>query len=295
MPDARRLHGTLSTIDVGAPRPDGRSGRMAHREVADSTRTGRRLGWRSVTLGVGLPVIGAAATVVLWWLAIVVFEIESFIAPTPAQVLAAFNRRPEYLLDNALVTLQETAQGFGLTVAVATIIGVALASSRHVEQAMYPVLVALNAVPKLAFAPLLIIWMGFGQGPKVVMVTLMCFFPIVLATVTGLTSMPAEFVELARSLSASRWQTLVKIRIRAALPQIFVGLKTAMPLAVIGALVAELFGATKGLGFVIQNSGADTATSFAAITLVAGMSIVLFYLLVVIERLLLPWVRETTA
>jgi NitT/TauT family transport system permease protein len=210
-------------------------------------------------------------------------------------VVSAFNRLPGYLLENAWVTLLETLQGFGLTVLVATAIGAILASSRIVEQAMYPILVALNAVPKLAFAPLLIIWMGFGSGPKVVMVSLMCFFPIVLATATGLTSMPTELVDLARSLSASRWQTLVKVRFRAALPQIFVGIKTAMPLAVIGALVGELFGSTAGLGFVIQNAGADTAIAFAAIALLAGMSIVLFYLLVVAERLLLPWVHDTTA
>jgi NitT/TauT family transport system permease protein len=244
---------------------------------------------------VALPVLGALGTVALWWLAIVVLDIESYIVPTPAAVAEAFTRLPDYLLQNAWVTLQETLQGFGLTVLAGILIGAALSSSTVVERAMYPVLVALNAVPKLAFAPLLIVWMGFGQGPKVVMVVLMCFFPIVLATATGLTSTAADLVELSRSLSASRWQTFVKVRLHAAMPQIFVGLKTAMPLAVIGALVGELFGATEGLGFVIQNAGSDTAVAFAAIALLALMSIVLFYALVVIERFMLPWVRETTA
>jgi NitT/TauT family transport system permease protein len=123
----------------------------------------------------------------------------------------------------------------------------------------------------------------------------MCFFPIVLATATGLTRTPAELVELTRALSASRWQAFAKIRLPAALPQVFVGLKVAMPLAVIGALVGELFGSTAGLGFVIQTAGADTALSFAAIVLLALMSIVLFYVLVAVERLLVPWIPETTA
>ncbi|HYN93338.1 MAG TPA: ABC transporter permease [Pilimelia sp.] len=247
------------------------------------------------TAALWLPLAGAASTVALWWLAIVVLDIESYIVPTPTAVAGAFARLPGYLLDNARVTLLETLQGFGLTVVAGLLIGMLLASSRLVEQAMYPVLVALNSVPKLAFAPLLIVWMGFGQGPKIVMVVLMCFFPIVLATATGLSSTPAELVELSRSLSANRWQAFVKVRLHSALPQIFVGLKTAMPLAVIGALVGELFGSTAGLGFVIQNAGADTAVAFAAIALLAIMSIVLFYVLVVVERLMLPWVRETTA
>jgi NitT/TauT family transport system permease protein len=264
---------------------------MTGRDAPAGARGGRRT---NVLAAVGLPVLGMAGTVLLWWLAIVVFGIESYIVPTPRAVASAFGRSTDYLFENALVTLQETLIGFALTAALGTLIGVALASSQLVEQALYPVLIALNAVPKLAFAPLLIVWMGFGQAPKVVMVGLMCFFPVVLATVTGLTSTPADLAELARSLSASRWQTFVKIRLKSALPQIFVGLKTAMPLAVIGAVVGELFGSSEGLGFVVVNVGPDTALAFAAIALLAVMSIVLFYGLVVVERLMLPWVRETT-
>lgn len=250
---------------------------------------------RAAAIAVGLPVLGAAATVGLWWLAIAAFDIQSYVAPTPGQVASAFARMPGYLVDGAWVTLLETLEGFGLAVAAGVLAGMALASSRLVEQALYPSLVALNAVPKLALGSLLTVWMGFGQAPKVVMVVLMCFFPIVLATVAGLTSTPAELAELARSLSASRWQAFTKVRLPAALPQIFVGLKTAMPLAVIGAAIAELFGSTAGLGFVIYTAGSDTAVTFAAIGLLALMSIVLFYAVVVVERLLLPWVRETTA
>ncbi|MEJ3750891.1 ABC transporter permease [Actinomycetes bacterium KLBMP 9797] len=242
-----------------------------------------------------LALVGGAGTIGLWWLAFLVFGVESYVAPTPPQVVAAFSRMPGYLFDNAWVTLLETVQGFGITVVLGLLFGALLASSRTLEQAMMPSIVALNAVPKLAFAPLLLVWMGFGQGPKVVMVILLCFFPVVLSVVTGLTRTPADLAELARSLSATRWQAFVKVRLPSALPQIFVGLKVAMPLAVIGALVGELFGATAGLGYVIQNAGSDTALSFAAIAMVAVMSVLLYYAIVLAERLLLPWVGETTA
>jgi NitT/TauT family transport system permease protein len=224
----------------------------------------------------------------------IVLGIESYIAPAPPDVIAAFARLPGYLFDNARVTLLEVVGGFAVTTGLGLAIGGALATSRTLERTVMPTLVALNAVPKLAFAPLLLVWMGFGQGPKVVMVGLLCFFPIVLAVATGLTRTPADLVELARSLAASRWRTFIRVRLPAALPQIFVGLKVAMPLAVIGALVGELSGSTAGLGFVIQTAGADTGAAFAAIMLLALMSVALFYTLSLAERLLLPWVRDTT-
>jgi NitT/TauT family transport system permease protein len=265
---------------------------MAARETTNggSRRRGTVLG-----LAVGLPLAGGVAFVALWWLAIVVFDIQSFLLPTPAAVGDAFLREPAYLLENAWVTLTEVLIGFAITVVVGMVIGGILGSSKVIEQAVYPTLIGLNAVPKLAFVPLLIVWMGYGRSPKVTMVVLMCLFPIVLPIVSGLTTTAADLVELSRSLSASRWQTFIKVRLPAALPQIFVGLKTAMPLAVIGALVGELFNADAGLGYVIQSATSDTPIYFAAIAVLAVMSIVLFYAILGIERLLLPWVRDTTA
>ena len=243
---------------------------------------------------VGLAVAGAVAAVGTWWLAIIAFKIESFIAPTPLQVADSLIREWAYLLDNAAITLAETAQGFGWSVLIGVGFGALLAGSSIVERAFMPTLVALNAVPKLAFAPLLVVWLGFGAGPKVVLVILMCAFPIVLSVMAGLSSTPADLAELARSLSASKWQMFYRIRLPGALPQVFVGLKVAMPLAVIGALVGELFGASEGLGFVVQNSSSDIGLTFAAVALLSLISIVLFYAVVLIERLALPWVKGTT-
>ena len=159
---------------------------------------------------------------------------------------------------------------------------------------MYPVLLALNAVPKIAIAPILVLWMGFGAGPKIVVTFLLCIFPIVISTATGLKATPAELLELIRSLSASPAQAFLKVRFPASLPHVFVGLKVAISLAVIGAVIGEFVGADKGLGHVIVASGSNVNTSlaFAAMVLLALMSIVLFYALVALERWLVPWARH---
>ncbi|GIF01377.1 ABC transporter permease [Paractinoplanes rishiriensis] len=260
--------------------------------VATAEQPGTRR--RGPVGAVALAVIGGAVSIGLWWLAIIVFEIESYTAPTPPEVVEAFSRMPGYLFDNAWITFLATVQGFGITIVLGLVIGGVLGSSRTLERAFMPSLVALNAVPKMAFGPLLLVWLGVGRAPSVVMAVLLCFFPIVLAVITGLSRTPAELAELARSLSAGRLQTFLKVRFPSALPQIFVGLKVGLPLAVIGALLGELFGAGAGLGYIITTAGSDTALSFAAIALVAAMSIVLYYILVLIELILLPWVKETT-
>jgi NitT/TauT family transport system permease protein len=261
---------------------------MAVGASATSTR-------RGPVSAVGLAVLGGAVSIGLWWLAIIVFDIQSYIAPTPPDVVKAFSRMPGYLFDNAWITLLATVQGFAITVGLGVVIGALLGSSRTLERAFMPSLVALNAVPKMAFGPLLLVWLGVGRTSSVVMAILLCFFPIVLAVVTGLSRTPSDLAELGQSLSASRWQMFRKVRLPGALPQIFVGLKVGLPLAVIGALLGELFGAGAGLGYIIVTAGSDTALSFAAIALVAAMSIILYYILVSIELILLPWVRETTA
>jgi NitT/TauT family transport system permease protein len=241
-----------------------------------------------------LPALTIAALVGLWWLATIVFDWKPFLVPDPKDVWNELVRQRHILPGHVRTTLVETLEGFFLAIALAVPAAVAIAYSRLLEATIYPALVALNAIPKIAIAPLLVIWMGFGSGPKVTMVVLICFFPIVISTATGLKSTPAELVDLVRSLAASPLQQFVKVRFPAALPFIFVGLKVAISLAVIGAVVGEFVGATEGLGYVIVASGqnANTSLAFAAIVLLALLSIVLFYALVIAERLLVPWARE---
>jgi NitT/TauT family transport system permease protein len=256
----------------------------------------RRRRSSELAIAAGLPIVGVAGVVALWWLVAVVFRIQTLLLPTPADVVGAFARLPGHLLRQTWVTLVETLEGFALALVAGLLIALALASSRVLARMFYPLLVAANAIPKLAIAPLLVVWLGFGRFPKVVMVFLVCFFPIVIATATGLTSTPTELAELFKSLSASPRQAFLKVRFPGALPHIFVGLKVAVGLAVIGATIAEFVGAEGGLGFVIIQAGsnADTPLAFAALSLLGIMSIVLFYAIVGVERLLLPWARATT-
>jgi NitT/TauT family transport system permease protein len=242
-----------------------------------------------------LPVIGLAGVIVLWWLATVVFSIEPYLLPGPGDVFDKFFDQPGYLLQETGTSLLETIEGFLLAIVIGVPIALVIVSSRVLERLVYPLLLMVNAIPKIAVAPLLVVWMGFGQWPKVVMVLLMCFFPVVISTAQGMKSTPTELVELLRSLNASRMQEFFKLRLRYAMPQIFTGLKVAISLAVIGSVIAEFVGATRGLGYVIQQSGAsaDTTLAFAAITLLSIMSILLFYGLVLLEHLLLPWAQET--
>ncbi len=249
----------------------------------------------SPTAAVLLPIVGLVGAIALWWLATIVFSIQSYLLPSPGDVVSTFLGQPSYLLKETGTSFLETVEGFLLAIVLGVPIALLIVRSVILERLVYPLLLMVNAIPKIAIAPLLVVWMGFGQWPKVIMVLLVCFFPIVISTAQGMKSTPVELVELLRSLNASRVQEFFKLRLRYAMPQIFTGLKVAISLAVIGSVIAEFVGATQGLGYVIQQSGAsaDTALAFAAITLLSIMSIVLFYGLVLLEHLLLPWAQET--
>jgi NitT/TauT family transport system permease protein len=245
----------------------------------------------------GLPFLGVVLAIAGWWLATVIFEIEPFFLPAPPDVVEAFLRLPGYLLGEARVTLMETVVGFGIAAFGGMLMAVVLAASRTVERMTLPLIAGINAVPKVALAPLLLVWIGFGIQPKIVMVVLLCFFPIMVSTMAGLTSTPNDLRELASSLSASWWQTFVKVRLPGALPQVFVGLKVATSLAIIGAIIGEVIQPDRGLGSVVVSSGqsADTPLAFAALTLLAIMGALLFYLVAGLERILVPWARSITS
>jgi NitT/TauT family transport system permease protein len=251
---------------------------------------------RTFRSAIGLPLLGLTAVIGLWWLAIIVFDVQPFVLPAPPDVVQAFTRLPGHLLDQAWSTLSATLIGYALAVVVGLVVAVVLTASRTVERAVLPLLVAGNAIPKIAVAPLMVLWLGFGSSPKIFMAALISVFPIVVAAMAGLTSAPVEMIQLARALAVSGWQTYRKLRIPWALPQIFVGLKLGITLALVGTVVGEFAGGDRGLGYVIVASGgsADTALAFAAIMLLSVISVSLFYLVVVIERLLLPWAREIT-
>ncbi|MEW1589033.1 ABC transporter permease [Micromonospora vinacea] len=259
-------------------------------------RAGRGAGLRAGA-GAALPVVGILIALAAWWLIARLELVHPVALPPPGDVFSAFVEKPARMLEHTWDTTLEILTGFALSVAAGVLIGLSLASSRTVERMFTPLLVAVNAVPKITLGPLLVVALGWGQKPILTMVFLLCFFPIVLSTATGLTTTPADLAELVRSWNASRWQAFRKVRFPAALPQIFVGLKVAMPLAAIGAVIGEFQAGESGLGYVItQYAGiGDAATAWAAIMLVALVSILLYSALLLIERIALPWVRETTS
>jgi NitT/TauT family transport system permease protein len=240
-----------------------------------------------------LPVLGVVVFLGLWWGITWALHVDPFYVPTPLGVLDRIREQPEYLATESWTTIKRVLIGFVIAVAAGLVIAITLAASRTVERMAMPVLAAINAVPKVALAPLLLVWLGFGSTPKIVMVVLVSFFPIVVATMAGLSSTPADLTELSRSLSASWWQTFAKVRLKYALPQVFTGLKVATPLTIIGAVIGEVISPDHGLGSVISGSSAnsDTALAFAALVLLAIIGVILYYLVVLIERLLVPWAR----
>jgi NitT/TauT family transport system permease protein len=251
-------------------------------------------GARGRTSAIVLPILGAVVAVAAWWAITRLFHIRKFFLPAPPDIVRAFRLQTSYLFSEAWQTLQATLIGFLIAAVAGLVIAVALAASRIIERATLPLIVALNAIPKVAVAPLLVVWLGFGSLPEIVLVALISFFPVVVSTMAGLTSTPTDLGELSRSLSASWGQTYVKFRLPWALPQIFTGLKVGISLAVVGAVVAEISSPQQGLGAVIVLSGqnVDTPLAFAAIALLALISVALFYLVVGVERLLLPWAKE---
>jgi NitT/TauT family transport system permease protein len=256
------------------------------------TRAGRPAGTAAAA---AVPPAGFAILVVaVWWAATLLFDISPVLLPSPPQVAAAFAEQRGYLLASAATTATEVAAGYALSVVTGFVAGILLAASPTLARGSWPLLVGLDALPKLALAPLMVVWLGFGITVKVAIVWVTCGLPIVLAAYSGLTRTPAEHVMLARSLTGSSWQIMRKIRLPFALPAIFTGLKIAGPVAVIGAVIGEFVGAMAGLGYVLKAAGSDTALKFAALLLLGGMSLLLFYTIGAAERWLLPWAKETT-
>jgi NitT/TauT family transport system permease protein len=243
----------------------------------------------------GLPVLGVIGAVAVWWWVTWQFNIRTFWFPSPADVIASLQKNWEALLEQSWITIYETLAGFGIGAAAGLLFAVGLSASSTLQRALLPLVVALNAVPKVALAPLFMVWFGLDHAPKIAMAASICFFPIMIATMAGLGSTPAELGELARSLSATRTQHFLKVRVPWALPQVFVGLKLGMTLALIGAVVAQIARPSGGLGTVIllAQQQAQTSLIFAVIVLLTVISVALFYLVVLAEKLLVPWARET--
>jgi len=206
---------------------------------------------------------------VLWDLAIRLFKIPAYLIPPPWEVVKQLVAEWPHLLAESWKTTLATLGGFGLTILIGIPIAMVIAYSRVVESYVYPLLVFSQSIPKVAIAPLFVVWFGFGIFPKVISAFLLGFFPVVVSTVMGFKSVEPDMLDLSRSMGASRLQTFFKISLPQALPQIFSGLKVSVTLAVVGAVVGEFVGSNSGIGYVLQvaNGNFDLPLMFAALVL----------------------------
>lgn len=271
-----------SVADVATP---ARSGITTGARPTSGARV-RSLGdqlWRPLIL---LLVLGA-----LWWLITSMHWVASYLVPSPGQTWSALSDNAAYLWANTVTTTYETLAGFAIAALFGVLAAVVMVYSPTVERSLYPLLLFAQVIPKIAIAPLFVVWLGFGLSPKVLVAALMAFFPVVISAVAGLRAVDPEMLELVATMGSKPLQTFGKIRFPAALPHIFSGLKVAVTLAVTGAVVGEFVGSSKGLGYVIlqANGNVDTPMLFAGLILMSVLGVVLFALTELAERLLLPW------
>ncbi|HEX7054383.1 MAG TPA: ABC transporter permease [Burkholderiales bacterium] len=248
------------------------------------------------------PFAGVLVFLVVWEIAVIVTKAPAYLLPPPTVIFQTFVDEFARLAFHGWVTLYEMLLGYGLAVAVAIPLAIAITSSERFDRFTMPTLLFFQVVPKVAVAPLFLVWFGVGALPKVLVAFLISFFPIVIDAAVGLRSMSAEMRDLARSMGATRMQLFAQFRLPTSLPYLFSGLKVAATLAVAGAVVGEFVGADKGLGYLllVTNSNLETALMFATLFALTLIGLLFFYAVEFLEALLIPWhvthrVREDAA
>lgn len=249
------------------------------------------ISWLSRHSRWGVLTASCVAFVLLWELLIRWFDVPAFLVPAPSRVAVEIAKNPAWLLTHAYQTVLATLLGFALAVIIGIALSLLIVYSRVAEDTVYAVLVALNSVPKVAIAPLFIIWVGTGFSSKVVMAMMIALFPIVIDAVLGLRSIDPDLLDLSRSMGGRPLGILLKIRAPNALPSLFAGMKVAISLALVGTIVGEFVASTAGLGYVILNAQStfDTVRIFAVLLILSVIGTVFFFTIDFVERWLLPW------
>ena len=237
------------------------------------------------------PLLGVAAILAMWQIYVSAFGINRIVLPGPFDILQASINNWSILLKETWPTFLESVLGFAIAVVIGIPVAVCVANSRALNLTLYPILIATQSIPKVAVAPIILVWFGLGLQSKLVIAFLVAFFPIVVDTATGMRATPAGLLELARSLRASSLQIFLKVQFPAALPFIFAGAKVAVTLAVIGAVIGEFVGSLNGLGNLLltANSQLDSPLAWAALIWLSALGILLFAAVVGVERLIMPW------
>lgn len=263
--------------------------------IPDAAGRRRRRNRNRITT-VLVPTLTFVILIAAWAALVAAFNIPIYLVPAPSTVIPALIDNAPDLWSNSLVTLTEIALGFGITVVFAIPMGLAIALSRSTRQVAYPVLVFIQLIPKIAIAPLFVVWFGFGIDSKIFLTALLTFFPLLLASIAGFQTIDERLMYLTRSMGASRAQTFWKVRLPSALPVIFSGLKTAATIAATAAIVAEFVGANAGLGYrlLVASLYLDTPLIFAILLLLTIIGLGLNYLIEALEYLVMPWRRAAS-
>lgn len=237
------------------------------------------------------PMAAMVGALGLWYAIIYLFNTPKYILPLPEDVYQRIREDFDFLLWHGWITTYETLGGFALSIVLGIPIAIALVASRTLDRALMPWLILSQTFPKVALAPLIVVWFGLGLMPKLLVTFLVAFFPIVISSVVGLRSAEREMLELAQSMRATWLQMFWHFRLPLALPNIFAGLKVSVAFAVVGAVIAEWVGANAGLGYLLlrANANLDTTLLFAVLAALMIIGVVLYYAVEFIERVSIPW------
>jgi len=261
-------------------------------EMATPSRANRReAAVRAWLAKRGGAILAFVLLFVAWEFAVRVTGVKEYLLPPPSKVWTEFLKRFDPVMASAWVTTREIIAGYLVAIVVSIPLALWIAYSRFMENTLYPVIVFLQIIPKIAVAPLFIIWFGFGFTPKLLVVFLLSFFPIVVSSIAGFKSVDADIMDFARTTGASQWKMFLRIRLPQALPQIFTGLKVGAALAATAAVVAEFVASDKGLGYLLlqYNGNLDTPMVFATIILLSLIGLAVYYVVELIERFTIPW------
>lgn len=228
---------------------------------------------------------------VVWEAVVAIFDLPAHLLPRPWSVVASTMSHWGVIADNSYHTTVAVLAGYLLAAAFAVPVAILIVLSPQIERLLYPPLVATQSIPKIALAPLFIVWFGFGLETKVSVAFLICFFPIVVDTIVGLRSIDPALIQLARSMGAPPHRIFLKLRLPGALPSMFGGLKVASALAVVGALTGEYIASDSGLGYILLSASGEMNTSllFGVLIVLSILAMVFFYAIELLEKLLIPW------
>ncbi len=242
------------------------------------------------------PLIVLMGVVLLWQAVVVVFDIPDFIFPGPWQIGLQFVEFRGPLLEAAWKTFWVTMLGFGISIIVGVLLGFLIGSSRLAYTALYPLMVAFNAVPKAAVVPILVVWFGIGLGPGVLTAFLISFFPITVNIATGLATLEPELEDVLRVLGAKRWDVLIKVGLPRSMPYFYGSLKVAITLAFVGTVLAEMTAGDSGIGYLMQTAGSQQRLplAFAGLVLIGAMAMVMYELFSWVERHTTAWAHRGT-